>query len=205
MVWGKKEATIDLAALPADVRKTLEEALVGRVITLKRDGDELGTLSFRSSVLEGEVLEPSRLGRPTVERPEGVTIVATAMSLSASARRKLADEFGDDFLVLDLHDAPEDTDVLLTHPISLQLLGALKSQFPQARVVITEIEDEELGVDYAGPVSRLLDAGAAAYLPPRAIAGVASAVRTYLATDTVPGITAGTSAPEPGPDRAIEE
>lgn len=205
MVWGKSEPTIDLAVLPAEVRRTLEEALVGRVITLERDGQELGTLSFRSSVLEGEAFPASAFDRPTVDRPEGVTVVATAMALSKTARRRLADEFGGDYLVLDLGDAPEDTDVLLTHPISLQLLGALRAQFPRARVVITEIEDEELGVDYVGPVSRLLDAGASAYLPPRAIAGVASAVRDYLITDTVPGITAGTSAPQRRPGRAIEE
>lgn len=102
-------------------------------------------------------------------------------------------------MIFDLHDGPEDADVLLTHPISLQLLGHLRAQFPHAEVVITEIEDEELGVSYSGPVSRLLDAGASAYLPPRTMGGIASAVNTFLTTRTVPGITADNPTPQSRP------
>ena len=68
------------------------------------------------------------------------------MRLSEVARRRLSDEFGADYIVLDLHEAPTTTDVLLTHPVSPQLLGMLRHQFPSARVLITEIEDEELGI-----------------------------------------------------------
>lgn len=83
-------------------------------------------------------------------------------------------------MVLDLGDAPEDADILLTHPISLQLLGALRERFPRAEVVVTEIDDEESGVSYLGPVSRLLDAGASAYLPPRPLPAIASAVDAHV-------------------------
>ena len=61
--------------------------------------------------------------------------------------------------------APTTADVLLAPAGSPQLIASLRSMFPKARVVITEIEDEELGVNYQGPVQRLLNAGADAYLP----------------------------------------
>lgn len=104
------------------------------------------------------------------------------MALSTAARRRLGEAFGEDYMVLDLVDAPEDADILLTHPISLQLLGALRERFPRAEVVVTEIDDEEAGVSYLGPVSRLLDAGASAYLPPRPPPAIASAVDAHVRT-----------------------
>jgi hypothetical protein len=140
----------------------------------------VGALEFRSTVLEGTVVGSLAEDGPAASAPEGVTVVATAMRLSAAARRRLSDEFGADYIVVDIHAAPETTDVLLTHPVSPQLVGLLKHQFPAARIVITEIEDEELGVSYAGPVSRMLDAGASAYLPPRPIAELAANVHTFL-------------------------
>ena len=112
--------------------------------------------------------------------PDGVTVIATAMTLSDTARRLLSDEFGDDYIVMDFTKASASTDVLLTHPIRPQLLGHLRRQFSNARVVVTEIEDEGLGVDYSGPVGRLFDAGASAYLPPRPIAEIAAHVHAYL-------------------------
>ena len=96
---------------------------------------------------------------------------------------------------------------ILTHPVSPQLLGILRQQFPNARVLITEIEDEELGVRYAGPVSRLLDAGAAAYLPPRPIAEVAANVHFYLQQESAPMLeseTPGFKALRASPARDID-
>ena len=114
------------------------------------------------------------------------------MRLSDVARRRLSNELGDDYVVVDIHEAPASTDVLLTHPVSPQLLGILRQQFPNARVVITEIEDEELGVRFSGPVSRMLDAGAAAYLPPRPIAQVAAHVHAFLTQEGAPTLEPGT-------------
>jgi len=94
--------------------------------------------------------------------------------------------------------------VLLTHPVSPQLLGILRHQFPNARVVITEIEDEELGVRYSGPVSRLLDAGASAYLPPRPIAELAATVHAYLMHGTGPLLEFGNAASRTLPAPQIE-
>ncbi|GAA2872479.1 hypothetical protein GCM10020220_072190 [Nonomuraea rubra] len=100
---------------------------------------------------------------------ESMTVVATAMDLSAAARVALSTQLGADYVVLDMHAAPATADVLLVPPASPQLIGRLRMLFPKARVIVTEIEDEELGVQYHGPVRRLLDAGAEAYLPPASV------------------------------------
>jgi hypothetical protein len=191
--------TLDVDALPPDVAAALEAAMAGESITLIRSGAPVGSLEFCSNVLEGTVIENAPHHEPTASMPDGVTVVATAMKLSGAARRRLSDEFGDDYIVVDLHEAPASTDVLLAHPVSPQLLGILRQQFPNARVVITEIEDEELGVRYSGPVSRLLEAGAAAYLPPRPLAELAANVHAYLTRDTAPMLESGTRVSEAGP------
>jgi hypothetical protein len=170
---------LDLDALPPDVRRAIEAAMTGSTVLVRRRGRELGSLTFRPAVLEGVVVAPAPPA-PGLDVPEGVTVVATAMRLSESARRRLADGLGPDYLVIDMHGAPASTDVLLVNAVSPQLLGRLQDRFPSARVIVTEIDDEELGASYSGPVSRLLDAGAAAYLPPRDIGGVAAGVQAYL-------------------------
>lgn len=189
-LWSGKRTEIHLDQLPEEARTAVESAINGGEVVVHQEGEELGLLSFRSTVVEGEVIPKSRLGQPKVDVPDGVTVVATAMALSKSARAKLAATFGTDYLVLDLNDAPEDADVLLTHPISLTLLAQLRARFPLARTVVTEINDEESGVSYSGPVSRLIDSGVSAYLPPSTLHGLAKSVDRYLKTNDVPGITA---------------
>lgn len=185
------EATrLDLDALPGDLRASLTAAMEGAEITLVSGDRELGQLLFRPSILEGVVLPESHASTPGVETPEGVTVVATAMKLSDAARRRLSDEFGSEYIVLDLHDAPPTADVLLVNPVSPQLLNILHGSFPNARLIITEIEDDELDISYPGPVSRLLDAGASAYLPPRPVAEVASTVHAYLTQESAPALEA---------------
>jgi len=193
-----------MEALPPDVAAALEAAMAGDEVTLIRSGCPIGSLEFRSAVLEGAVVEAPAQHGPAASAPEGVTVVATAMRLSAAARRRLSDEFGADYIVVDIHAAPETTDVLLTHPVSPQLLGLLRHQFPTARIVITEIEDEELGVSYTGPVSRMLDAGASAYLPPRPIAELAANVHTFLTQGGEPVLEPGRSTARSIPAAARE-
>ena len=76
--------------------------------------------------------------------------------------------------MLDMYAAPPTTDVLLVPPVSPQLIGSLRSMFPKARVIVAEVEDDELGVSYYGPIQRLLDAGAETYLSPTNIPRLAS-------------------------------
>jgi hypothetical protein len=190
MVRRGEATKLDLDALPDELRTSLTAAMDGAEITLVSGDREMGQLLFRPSVLEGVVLPDARDAAPGVETPEGVTVVATAMKLSDAARRRLSDEFGSEYIVLDLHDAPPTTDVLLINPVSPQLLNILHGSFPTARLIITEIEDDELDVSYPGPVSRLLDAGASAYLPPRPVAEVASTVHAYLTQESAPALEA---------------
>ncbi|WP_374968195.1 hypothetical protein [Terrabacter sp. BE26] len=190
--------TLDLETLPREVRSAVEAMVAGREVTLRHEGRELGILAFRPAVLEGAVVAgppaPAAEPVPVEGVRDGVTVVATATKLSDAARSRLSDELGPDYIVLDLLKAPTTADVVLTHPVSPQLLGSLRAGFPNARVIVTEIDDEELGVSQPGPVGRLLDAGAAAYLPPRPLREVASSVHAYLTGSAAPQLTAGPAA-----------
>ncbi|WP_406636656.1 hypothetical protein [Amycolatopsis sp. WGS_07] len=141
---------IDVSRLPEDVVALLD---AGENLVLTRDGAPVATVSS---------VRPDP-GPPRADYDD-VTVVATAMKLSASARMSLSAELGPDYVVLDLHSAPATADVLLVPPVSPQLIGGLRAKFPKARVVLAEVEDAELGVSYHGPVRRLLDAGAETYL-----------------------------------------
>ena len=186
--------TLDLETLPREVRSAVEAMVAGREVTLRREGLEVGVLAFRPSVLEGTVVSGLQTVAVESAPPEAVsddvTVVATATKLSDAARRRLSDELGPGYIVLDLLKAPTTADVVLTHPVSPQLLGSLRASFPNARVIVTEIDDEELGVSHPGPVSRLLDAGASAYLPPRPLREVASSIHAYLTGSDAPQLIA---------------
>ncbi|WP_045074157.1 hypothetical protein [Psychromicrobium lacuslunae] len=171
---------LDLDELPAEIRAKLEETIIGAALKLMHSGQEIGVLEFRSLVLAGTIVDSSAEEPEQDPVPDGVKVIATAIPLASAARRRLSDEFGENYIVLDLSKAPASSEVLLIHPVSPQLLGILRQQFPQARVIITEIDDEELGVNYSGPVGRLLEAGADAYLPPQSITEVAAQVHAYL-------------------------
>ena len=104
----------------------LEADIDGDDITLTRSGRPIGSLEFRSIALEGTVIDgPAQPASPT-PIPDGVTVVATAMALSDTARRRLSDEFGADYIVRDVTEAPTSTDVLLT-----RCFEALRHQLAQ--------------------------------------------------------------------------
>ncbi len=197
--------TLDLETLPRKVRSAVEAMVAGCEVTLRREGRDVGVLAFRPSVLEGTVVPGPQMVAAESAPPEavsnGVTVVATATKLSDAARRRLSDELGPDYIVLDLLKAPTTADVVLTHPVSPQLLGSLRASFPNARVIVTEIDDEEFGVSQPGPVSRLLDAGASAYLPPSPLREIASSVHAYLTGSGAPQLTA--AAPATAPTAAL--
>ncbi|MFI9818064.1 hypothetical protein [Saccharothrix variisporea] len=159
---GHTERWIDATRLPADVVALIEALGPRDELVVRRDGRPIATISGTHATFPE---------RPPSDDPgfEDVTVVATAMKLSASTRAALSDRLGPDYIVLDLHKAPKSAEVLLVPPVSPQLIGSLRAMFPQARVVIAEIEDEELGVSYSGPVRRLINAGADVYVPPSTI------------------------------------
>ncbi|GAA3206395.1 hypothetical protein [Nonomuraea roseoviolacea] len=164
---------VDVTRLPEDVVALIDALEPGETLVLTRDGASVATVSSTVDVVEGAVVgrdAPAEAEADSDDQApvdyESVTVVATAMELSAAARVALSTQLGADYVVLDMHAAPATTDVLLVPPGSPQLIAGLRSMFPKARVIVTEIEDHELGVQYYGPVRRLLAAGADGYLPP---------------------------------------
>jgi hypothetical protein len=160
---------IDVARLPEDIVALIDALEPGETLVVTRDGGPIATISSTVDVLQGAVVDLGTPAGTPGQAPtdyESMTVVATAMELSPAARLALSTQLGADYVVLDMHAAPATADVLLVPPGSPQLIGMLRSMFPKARVIVTEIEDHELGVQYHGPVRRLLDAGAEAYLPP---------------------------------------
>ena len=89
------------------------------------------------------------------------TIVA-ALPLQEAAREHLARLLG--ARVLDVRDPCDDADLVLTPSSSPQLIDALKDRYGGARVVVVELDDWEHDIELGGPVKRLLQAGADAYL-----------------------------------------
>ncbi|CAL9405760.1 hypothetical protein SUDANB95_01547 [Actinosynnema sp. ALI-1.44] len=152
------QARIDVARLPAELVALIDRLRPGDELVVTRDGHDIATISGTGGAPEDVV--------PTATDDDygGVTVVATAMKLSASARSALSAQLGPDYIVLDMHKAPRTADVLLVPPSSPQLIGALRGLYPGARVVIAEIEDRELGISYQGPIRRMLAAGAETYL-----------------------------------------
>ncbi len=153
MADDQRPRWIDAARLPEDVLALIEALRPGEDLFIVRDGEPIAEISRTSRAAE------------RLAEDDDVTVVATAMKLSAQARAKLSEQLGPGYIVLDLHSAPKSAEVLLVPPISPQLIGSLRNSFPEARVIIAEVEDAEHGVLYEGPVRRLLNAGAEAYLP----------------------------------------
>jgi hypothetical protein len=183
---------MDLTELPPEVRTAIESIMDQGEVEIVRSGAPLGTLAFQRAVLEGVLLSPvEESGPDDPSEPDGVMVVATTMLMSDAARTRLSDAFGDSFLVLDFADAPSTADVVLTHPVSHQLIHRWTLMFPRARILVAEILDEELGLDIRGPVGRLLDAGAEAYLPRRPLEQIAQNVRGYLASPAHPELVTG--------------
>jgi antitoxin (DNA-binding transcriptional repressor) of toxin-antitoxin stability system len=187
---------IDVTRLPEELVALIDRLGPGEDLAITRNGDVIATISSAAGVeLDGDP------GRPAADFGD-VTVVATAMKLSAAARASLSARLGPDYIVLDLHAAPTTADVLLVPPASPQLIGALRSLYPKARVVIAEIEDRELGISYRGPVRRMAEAGAETYLISSTISQLASQLDQVVTQRPQLGDGAGTRLEiEPGPDR----
>jgi hypothetical protein len=183
-VSGDDIPVLDLDDLDPGARAWLERLVASGSMLLHRGGESLGAVSFTPSVLEGTVVgaavSSSRTHTDTL--PDGVKVLATTMKLRPEARERLRESFGPDWVVLDFHDAPDTADAVLTAAHSPQLIHRWTLLFPQAQIIVTEILDNEFGLDVGGPVGRLMDAGAHAYLPPRPLEQVAQNVQSYLET-----------------------
>jgi hypothetical protein len=64
--------------------------------------------------------------------------------------------------------------------MSVQALGILRRQFPQAQLIVAELDDPASDTWVAGPVSRAKAAGAHAYLTPETLGDLASEVRLVV-------------------------
>ena len=176
-------AVVDLDHLEPGLRAWVEGLATSGRVLLRRDGQTIGTITYSPAVLEGTIVPASATTDHATQRSdlrEGTKVLATTMRLSSPARDLLRQSFGPDWVVLDFHDAPDTADVVLTCAHSPQLTHRWTLLFPKAQIIVTEIDDPELGLDIAGPVGRLLDAGAHAYLPPRPLQQVAENVQAYL-------------------------
>ncbi|MFD8491778.1 type II toxin-antitoxin system Phd/YefM family antitoxin [Amycolatopsis sp. NPDC059657] len=174
--------SIDAARLPSELVALIDALRPGEDLLITRDGEPIASISGHAGADESASADS-----------DDVTVVATAMKLSAAARASLSEQLGPGYIVLDMKSAPKTVDVLLTPPHSPQLIGHFRSMFPKARVVIAEIEDDEFGVSFEGPVRRLLDAGADTYLPPSSIPRLAR--QLDRAMTQLNQLTGSTSAP----------
>ena len=176
-------AVVELDTLQSGLRAWLEGLLTSGSVLLRRDGNTIGTLTYSPAVLEGTIVPASATDHATKRSDlrEGTKVLATTMRLSSPARDLLRQSFGPDWVVLDFHDAPDTADVVLTCAHSPQLTHRWTLLFPHAQIIVTEILDPEFDLDMPGPVGRLLDAGAHAYLPPKPLEQVAKNVQLYLA------------------------
>ncbi len=96
----------------------------------------------------GAAVSSSRTRTDTL--PDGVKVLATTMKLRPEARERLRESFGPDWVVLDFHDAPDTADVVLSAAHSPQLIHRWTLLFPQAQIIVTEILDNEFGLDGPG-------------------------------------------------------
>lgn len=170
---------VDLDHLEPGLRAWVESLATSGPVLLRRDGQTIGTLTYSSAVLEGTIV-PAPATKHSDLR-EGTKVLATTMRLSSPARDLLRQSFGLDWVILDFHDAPDTADVVLTCAHSPQLTHRWTLLFPHAQIIVTEILDPEFDLDIPGPVGRLLDAGAHAYLPPKPLEQVAKNVQLHLA------------------------
>lgn len=89
-------------------------------------------------------------------------VVIAALPLRRTARERLGELL--DATVLDIREPVDDPDLVLTPSVSPQLIGGLKRRFPGAAIIVVELSDWELDIDLGGPVKRILNSGADAYL-----------------------------------------
>lgn len=103
--------------------------------------------------------------------------------LPAPALDRLVGAVGGSVELVDVRESDGSEDLVVAPSVSRQLIGKLRRAFPQATVVLVELEDGELGVDLGGPVTRALDAGADGYLLARSVDELAHVLDRGLASE----------------------
>jgi len=134
---ARRDIRIDLAGLPRELAVLVENLRPGEAVTLVRDGSPVASITAVEQVADH---------REGVE----VTVVATAMQLSAAARARLLAKLGGAYVVLDMHAAPATADVLIVPPVSPQLIGGPRSQFPRARIIVARSRIPSSASAFAG-------------------------------------------------------
>jgi hypothetical protein len=89
--------------------------------------------------------------------------VVCAVALKQHAREKLAEMLGDVHLV-DIREPVVSADVVLVPSCAPQTVTRLKEAYPSARLIVVELEDWDRDIELSGPVTRLRQAGADAYV-----------------------------------------
>jgi hypothetical protein len=111
--------------------------------------------------------------------------VVCAVALKARAREKLAEMLGDVHLV-DIREPVARADVLLVPSCGPQTVTKLKEAYPTARLIIVELEDWDRDIEIGGPVSRLRQAGADAYVTADSLEDLAHQLTTGESTEPRP-------------------
>ncbi|HLI01014.1 MAG TPA: aminoglycoside adenylyltransferase domain-containing protein [Acidimicrobiales bacterium] len=89
--------------------------------------------------------------------------VVVAFPLGDAALASLGDRAGPAVEVRDIRRPGPDPHVVLCPPSSPQLISQVRRQYPQAAVIVVELEDWLQSIHVQGPIGRVLDAGAATY------------------------------------------
>ena len=111
--------------------------------------------------------------------------IVAALALAPEARAVVAESSGAE--VVDIRAATGDEELVLAPAVSAQLIGRLRTAFPRARVVVVEVEDEEAGTAFAGPVMRALQAGADGYYVGESLAALGEFLRAGALSDAAAG------------------
>lgn len=120
----------------------------------------------------------------------GPVVVVTTMPLSDDARADLSALLGPDYVVVDIKKAPASANIVLTTVVSDRTLGALRTLFPHARILLAELHDLQRDIRYPGPITRVLEAAPDGYFVAHGIeslpAIVQSEARLQLSGSTRP-------------------
>jgi hypothetical protein len=117
-------------------------------------------------------------GLGAVPGQNGPVVVVTTMPLSADARADLSALLGPDYVLLDIKKAPASANIVLTTVVSKQLLGSLRTLFPHARILLTELHDPQRGISYPGPITLALEAAPDGYFVAHGIEALPSIVES---------------------------